>query len=144
MSEVATSGFFIKNSSRILSTQIKTKTLSEAERINALIVEGIQDKKGKNIVKLDLRKVEDAPVEYFIICEGDSNVHIKAITDSIHKTVKEAVELNPFHIEGAAGSTWVLMDYFSTVVHVFYKDTRNFYQIEDLWSDAKFTEYQNY
>lgn len=112
----------------------------QLEQLNHLIVEGIRDKKGKNIVQLDLRKL-DAPADFFIICEGDSNTHVKAITDSIHKKVKEALETGPSHMEGSGNSKWILMDYFNTVVHVFHPETRGFYELEQLWSDAKVTEF---
>ena len=113
----------------------------ETEELNNLIIEGMRDKKAKNIVLLDLRDLDDAPVDFFIICEGDSNVHVKAISDSVHKSVKEALYLNPTHLEGSSNAKWILMDYFNTVVHVFYPETRAFYEIEQLWSDAKATEY---
>jgi ribosome-associated protein len=112
----------------------------QSEQLNHIIVEGIRDKKGKNIVQLDLRKLGDAPADFFIICEGDSNTHIKAITDSIHKKVKEELQTHPTHVEGS-GNKWILMDYFDVVVHVFYPETRQFYEIENLWSDAEVTEF---
>ncbi len=124
-------------------TQQAKAPATATDRLNALIVDGIQDKKGKNIVKLDMRKLHDAPADFFIICEGDSNVHVKAISDSIHRKIKEELHSNPLHVEGSIGARWVLMDYFETVVHVFHKETREFYQLEDLWSDAKVTEFQN-
>ncbi len=114
---------------------------SQIETLNHWIIEGIRDKKGKNIVQLDLRKLEDAPADFFIICEGDSNVHVKAISDSIYKKVKEELSVTPSHLEGSSNAKWVLMDYFNTVVHVFYPETRLFYEIENLWSDARFTEF---
>ncbi len=110
-------------------------------QLNDLIIEGIRDKKGKNIVQLDLRKLGDAPADFFIICEGDSNTHIKAISDSIYKKVKEGLQTMPTHIEGSLNARWVLMDYFNTVVHVFYPETRHFYDLEQLWGDAEVTEY---
>lgn len=113
----------------------------DTEVLNNWIIEGIRDKKGKNIVQLDLRHLDDAPTDFFIICEGDSNVHVKSISDSIHKRVKEEMGMNPFHTEGSLSARWVLMDYFNTVVHVFYPETRMFYELENLWSDAKVTEY---
>ncbi|TNE55176.1 MAG: ribosome silencing factor [Bacteroidetes bacterium] len=106
-----------------------------------MIIEGIRDKKGKNIVQLDLRDLEDAPTDFFIICEGDSNTHVKAISDSIYKKVKEELHTMPSHTEGSQNARWVLMDYFNTIVHVFYPETRQFYEIEHLWSDANMTEY---
>ena len=122
------------------SRRINTRTQS-SEQLNQLIVEGIQDKKGKNIVQLDLRNLGDAPTDFFIICEGDSNTHVKAISDSIYKKVKESLETMPTHMEGSTNAKWILMDYFNTVVHVFYPETREFYESEQLWSDAKVTEF---
>lgn len=120
----------------------RTKTRNTAsEQLNHLIVEGIRDKKGKNIVQLDLRKIGDAPADFFIICEGDSNTHVKAISDSIYKKVKEEMHTMPSHTEGSTTAKWILMDYFNTVVHVFYPETRQFYEIENLWSDAETTEF---
>lgn len=114
---------------------------TDSEQLNHLIVEGIRDKKGKNIVQLDLRKLGDAPADFFIICEGDSNTHVKAISDSIYKKVKEEMNTMPSHTEGSSNAKWILMDYFNTVVHVFYPETREFYEIENLWSDAETTEF---
>lgn len=115
----------------------------QALELNNLIIDGIRDKKGKNIVQLDLRNLEDAPADFFIICEGDSNVHVKAISDSIYKRVKEELHSMPSHMEGSSNARWILMDYFNTVVHVFYPETRHFYEIEHLWSDADVTEYED-
>ncbi|HFA49850.1 MAG TPA: ribosome silencing factor [Bacteroidetes bacterium] len=111
--------------------------------LNDLIIDSIQDIKGKNIVKLDLRELNDAPTYFFIICEGDSNTQVKAISENIHKRLKEEHGQLPSHSEGKQNARWVCMDYFHTVVHVFYKETRKFYELEDLWSDAEFTEYVN-
>ena len=114
---------------------------TRTERLNHSIIEGIRDKKGKKIVLLDLRRLGDAPADFFIICEGDSNTHIKAISDSIYKKVKEETLTVPSHVEGSQNAKWVLMDYFNTIVHVFYPETREFYDIEQLWSDADATEF---
>lgn len=112
------------------------------EELNDLIVESIQDIKGKNIVKLDLRELDDAPAEFFIICEGESNTQVKAIADNIHKRLKDEADILPSHMEGTRNALWVCIDYFTTVVHVFYRETREFYELEDLWGDATFTEYE--
>lgn len=122
--------------------QVQQKTI-DSEALTALIIDSIQDIKGKNILKLDLREIDEAPADYFIICEGDSNPQINAIAGNIQKRVKEEAGLYPSHREGQDLSKWVLVDYFDIVVHVFYPETREFYEIEDLWSDAKITEYQN-
>lgn len=110
--------------------------------INNYIVDSIQDIKGKNIVKLDLRQLDDAPADYFIICEGDSNTQVKAISDNIHRRLKDEMGVFPSFVEGTQRSHWVCLDYFNTVVHVFYHETRSFYELEDLWSDARVTEYE--
>ena len=114
-----------------------------SEELNALIIDSIQDIKGENIIKLDLRHLEEAPADFFIICEGQSNTQVKAISDNIYKRLKLEGNTLPSHMEGQQNALWILVDYFTTVVHVFYKDTRSFYELEDLWSDAIFTEYGN-
>ena len=125
-----------------MNTQaVETKELS-VEELNDLILDSIQDIKGKNIIKLDLRKLDDAPTDFFFICEGDSNVQVKAIADNVYGRVKREGGQLPLSYEGHQHSTWVCIDYFNTVVHVFYKEKRSFYQLEDLWSDAIFTEYE--
>jgi ribosome-associated protein len=128
-----------------LSTQqafLKKQAVAAAQ-LNDVIVDAIQDIKGKKIVKIDLRKLHDAPTDYFIICEGESNVQVRAITDSIYRKIKETFQTTPSHIEGGLQSTWVVMDYFDIVVHVFHRDTRNFYELEDLWSDGVLKQYDD-
>jgi ribosome-associated protein len=112
------------------------------EELNNLIIDAIQDIKGKRTVKLDLRRIEDAPTDFFVVCEGDSSTQVKAIAGNISKRLKETYEILPNHVEGMGGGTWVCLDYFNTVVHVFHRETRTFYELEDLWGDAKFTEYE--
>lgn len=124
------------------NTVLKKDIANKLELLD-LIIDSIQDIKGKNIVKLDMRDLDDAPTDYFVICEGDSSTQISSISDNIVKRVKDEFDLRPSHIEGKMHSTWVLVDYFDVIVHVFYPDTRRFYEIEELWSDAKTTEYQN-
>ena len=127
-----------------MNSQKEVKQISlSADALNDLIIESIQDIKGEKIVKLDLRKLEDAPTDFFIICEGSSNTQVKAISNNIYKKLKEEGHITPSHYEGQQNSLWILLDYFNTVVHVFYKDTRIFYELEDLWSDAIFTEYHD-
>ena len=113
------------------------------EEINDKIKDSIQDVKGKNIVKMDLRKLEASPAEFFIICEGDSSTQVKAISSRIFKNLRETYGLLPNHVEGKDKGEWVLVDYFNTVVHIFYPEAREFYQLEELWSDAEVTNYDN-
>lgn len=125
-----------------MNTNEEIKRLS-TEEMNALIIDSIQDIKGKKIVLLDLRHLDDAPTDFFIVCEGDSTVQVKGIAGNIQARLKKEADILPSHIEGTDTSVWVLVDYFVTVVHVFYPETREFYQLEELWSDAKVTKYED-
>lgn len=126
-----------------MNSQIKLKQPKlTTEEFNDLVVDSIQDIKGKNIVKLDLRQLEEAPCDFFIICEGDSNTQVKAIFNNIYKRVKQEAGLLPTHAEGQNNALWICLDYFDTVIHVFYREKRAFYQLEELWGDALFTEYE--
>lgn len=127
-----------------MNSQIKLKEEGPStEELNDLIIDSIRDIKGKNIVKLDLRKLDDAPTDFFIICEGDSSTQIKAIADNINLRLKREENTLANHIEGANSSAWVCMDYFITVVHIFHPEKRSFYQLEALWSDAERIEYDS-
>lgn len=114
----------------------------DTEELNELVIDSIQDIKGKNVVKLDLRHLEEAPTDFFIICEGDSNTQVRAIADNIYRRLKDEMGILPNHTEGQRESLWICIDYFTTVVHVFYREKRGFYDLESLWSDAEFVEYE--
>jgi len=101
-----------------------------------LIIEAIQEKKGKKIVTIDLSQVENSICDCFIICHGDSYTQVDAITESIEKRLKENVGVRAHHIEGLRNSQWVLMDFFDILVHVFQEDFRTFYNLEELWADG--------
>lgn len=101
------------------------------------IIEGILDKKGKNIVCLDLRNIENRVSDYFIITEAESTTQVNAIADSIEDSVKKKLKYNPFHSEGFQNSEWILIDYVDVVVHVFQSEIRNHYNLESLWADAE-------
>jgi ribosome-associated protein len=119
------------------------KAVRVTDVLNNWIVDAIQDIKGKNIIKIDLTSIEDAPADYFIICEGDSTTQVKAISDNISRKVLDKLGMKPNHTEGVDGAKWVLVDYFDTIVHVFYPETRSFYDIEELWGDGNQTNYEN-
>ena len=106
----------------------------------SVIIQGIEEVKGENIQLLDLRDIENTVCDYFIICSGNSNTQVKAISGSIQKTVSKQVKDKPWHIEGENNAEWILMDYVNVAVHVFQKQIRDFYDIESLWGDAKITE----
>lgn len=109
------------------------------DELIALILQGIEEVKGVDINLLDLREIENTVCDYFIICNGTSNTHVKAIVGSIQKTVSKAIKDKPWHVEGEDNAEWVLMDYVNVVAHVFQKQVREFYDIEGLWGDAKFS-----
>ncbi len=113
------------------------------DELIALILQGIEEVKGVDINLLDLREIENTVCDYFIICNGTSNTHVKAIVGSIQKTVSKAIKDKPWHVEGEDNAEWVLMDYVNVVVHVFQKQVREFYDIEGLWGDAKFSTIEN-
>ena len=113
------------------------------EALANLIIDSIQDIKGKRIVKLDLRQLEHAPTNYFIICEGESNTQVRAISQNINRRIKDELGLMPNHSEGLLDSKWILVDYFDLVVHIFYPETRTFYDLENLWSDAEISAYED-
>jgi ribosome-associated protein len=110
------------------------------DELISVILKGIDDVKGDDIQLLDLREIENTVCDYFIICSGNSNTQVNAITGSIQKLVSKELKDKPWHIEGQNNSEWILMDYVNVVVHVFQKQIREFYDIESLWGDAKTTE----
>lgn len=116
---------------------MKKKANPTDEKLLDVIIESIQDKKGKKIVSIDLRKIENSIFDYFIICHGTSTTHVSAIADSIEIKPKELLGVRPAHIEGVQNSQWVLIDFEGIVVHVFLEEQRSFYRLEDLWADGK-------
>ena len=106
------------------------------------IIKGIEDLKGNELDILDLREIDTAVCDYFVICTGTSNTQVNAIVNSIQKVVSKEFKEKPWHVEGTDNGEWVLMDYVNIVVHVFQKQIREFYNIEGLWGDAKITSIQ--
>ena len=123
-------------------TNIAVSNAANTEELNALIIDAIQDIKGKNIIKIDLRELDEAPSDFFIICEGESSTQVSAIANNVYKKIKDQLGYIP-HRDGQETGNWVLVDYFDTIVHVFYPEARALYDLEDLWSDAKFTEFED-
>ena len=101
------------------------------------IIDGIQDVKGKDIVVLDMEKLPNSVAQYFVICSGDSSTQVDSIAQTIARKTKTELHEKPWHQEGMNNAEWVLLDYVNVVVHVFYRDRRQFYNLEDLWADAK-------
>ncbi|MBA4409207.1 MAG: ribosome silencing factor [Bacteroidota bacterium] len=109
----------------------------ETEQLIDAIVEGIQRKKGIDIVKIDLTKINHTECKYFIICHGNSNTQVDAISHSVEDTVIEFHNEKAWHTDGYQNSIWVLLDYADIMVHIFQRDARRFYDLENLWADAQ-------
>mgnify|MGYP001179114451 FL=1 len=116
-----------------------TKASNSADNLITQILLGIDQVKGVEVNLLDLRNIENTVCDYFIVCTGTSNTHVSAIVGSVQKTVSKALQEKPYHTEGQDNGEWVLMDYVDIVVHVFQKQIREYYNIEELWGDAKTT-----
>lgn len=113
------------------------------EALKTCIIDGMQDNKAQDIVVLDLRAVENSITDYFIICSGESSTQIEGIASSIVRNSRKELKEKPWHQEGKGTSEWILLDYINIVVHVFGKETRDYYSIEELWADAKRTNIPN-
>ena len=105
----------------------------------AHIIEGIEEVKGEDINVLDLREIENNVCQYFVVCSGNSNTQVRAISGAVQKLVSKAIHEKPWYVEGLETSEWILMDFVDIVVHIFQKQTRSHYDIESLWGDAKQT-----
>lgn len=116
-----------------MSKEVKdddSKILSNA------IVEGMQENKAEDIVVLDLRDIQNAVCDFFVICSGDSSTQIEGISSSVMRHTRKELSERPWSLEGKGSKEWILLDYVSVVAHIFYKETREFYDLEDLWADA--------
>ncbi len=122
---------------------VKNKIANQPNDISALIVHGIQEKKGNEIVRLDLRNLNSSVADFFIICHAESSTQIKAIANSVEEEVFKVTGQEPLHKEGFQYAEWILLDYAEVVVHIFKSDKREFYGIEDLWGDAEVKIYQS-
>lgn len=100
------------------------------------VIKGIFEKKGQNVLKVDLRKLENRITDYFVICHASSGTHVSAICDSVDETVRNEAGEKPLHIEGLDNCFWVLLDYGNVVAHIFIEEYRNFYSLETLWADG--------
>jgi ribosome-associated protein len=122
---------------------VKNKTTSESAYISELAIYGIQEKKGNDIVRLDLRSLHSSVTDYFVICHADSATQVKAIANSIEDEVYKALKQDPWRKEGLENGEWVLLDYINVVVHVFRTDKREYYGVEELWGDAEIKSYKS-
>jgi ribosome-associated protein len=116
--------------------------LTHRSKIIKTIIAAIQEKKGENLISLDLRKINEAVADFFIICEAGNQPQIKAIAENIEEKVRELCLEKPYHHEGYQALQWVLIDYVNVVVHVMLTETRKFYKLEEMWSDASVLKYE--
>jgi ribosome-associated protein len=122
---------------------VKNKFTLESTSISEFAVHGIQEKKGNEIVRLDLRNIHSSVADYFIVCHADSSTQVKAIASSVEDEVFKALKIEPRRKEGLQYGEWIILDYIDVVVHVFKTDKREFYGIEDLWGDAEMQFYKS-
>ena len=122
---------------------VKKTVKKSSEMFKDIIVNGILEKKGKDITILNLTGLHNSMFDYFIICNGTSKPQTEAIAESIQYEVKKAIGENPRQVEGLVNAEWVLIDYFDVIVHVFQKEAREFYNLERLWADAEVTILEN-
>ena len=128
----------------ILTTRKRSSVvrLTRNSKIFKTIIKAIEEKKGENIISLDLRKIPEAVADFFIICEAASTTQVKAIADSVEEEVKRNCDELPYKHEGRQTYQWVLIDYVNVVVHVMLPENRRFYKLEDMWSDAPQEKHQ--
>lgn len=113
---------------------------TKPENLCDLVVKGMTEKKATDIRILDMRKVTNAIADFFIICSANSDTQIDAISDSVEQEVFKATQNNPWKKEGKVNKEWILIDYVDVVAHIFRKDKREFFCLEELWGDAQITE----
>lgn len=122
---------------------VKKKTANLSTYLSEIAIQGIQEKKGHDIVRLDLREVNSSVSDYFVVCNADSSTQVKAIADSVEDEIYKLTQTHPWRKEGLDNAEWIILDYFDVVVHIFRTEKRDFYGIEDLWGDAETTTYKS-
>jgi ribosome-associated protein len=123
----------------VLSTRrVKSvNRLTQRSKIIKTIIAAIQEKKGENIISLDLRKINEAVADFFIICEAGNQLQIRAIGENVEEKVWKKCKERPYHHEGYQSLQWVLVDYVNVVVHIMLTESRKFYKLEEMWSDGE-------
>ena len=122
---------------------VKNKALNESAYLSEMAIHGMQEKKGNEIVRLDLRNIFSSVSDYFVICHADSSTQVKAIADSVEDEIFKATKQMPWRKEGLEYGEWIVLDYIDVVVHIFRTDKREFYGVEDLWGDAEIKYYKS-
>ncbi|MFD0766495.1 ribosome silencing factor [Mucilaginibacter lutimaris] len=122
---------------------VKSKVINESTYISELAIHGMQEKKGNDLVRLDLRNINSSVADYFVICHADSTTQVKAIANSVEEEIYKVMQQDPWRKEGLEHGEWILLDYIDVVVHIFRTDKREFYGVEDLWGDAEVKSYKS-
>ncbi|MDO7849353.1 ribosome silencing factor [Hymenobacter sp. M29] len=113
-----------------------TLVRQDSDTLADLVVRGMQDKKASDIVVLNLKELKNAVADYFIICSANSDTQLEAVARSVEEEIEKVTGESPWQTEGRTNREWVLLDYVDVVVHVFLRDRRRFYALEELWGDA--------
>ena len=124
-------------------TFFKYLRMKEQRQLLESIISGIQEKKGKNITTIDLREIPGVVCNHFVICEGNSPSQVSALAESVERVVKKNTQENPLRVQGQRLAEWIGIDYGDVIVHIFLPETRDFYNIDNLWSDAKVEQIPN-
>jgi len=144
-----------KEANRIANTEQKKKsavtvkrpkknaTKAQTDNLLDAIIEGMKNKKAKNITVINISSLENRVADYFVICDADSNTHVNAISNEVEETVVKATKEKPFKSEGQQNSEWILIDYVNIVAHIFLRETREYYNIEGLWADGEVTHIED-
>lgn len=122
---------------------VKSKVINESTYISELAIHGMQEKKGNELVRLDLRNIKSSVADYFVICHADSATQVKAIANSVEDEIYKAMQQDPWRKEGLEYGEWILLDYVDVVIHIFRTDKREYYGVEDLWGDAEIKSYKS-
>lgn len=120
----------------MVETKVRTKSAIHSEKLCRIVVEGMQEKKALDIVVLDLREIKGAVADFFVICSGNSDTQVEALMGSVAEQVYKTIGEDVWHKEGAMNREWILLDFVDVVAHIFKKDRRKFYGLEELWGDA--------
>jgi ribosome-associated protein len=130
----------------VLNSKAKEKVVARINRNSKLfktILQALAEKKASHIVSMDLRKIPEAVADFFVICEAGSTTQVKAIADHVEYLVRKTCNEAPYHHEGTKAMQWMLVDYVNVVVHIFHPETRKFYRLEEMWSDAAAVEHND-
>lgn len=119
----------------------RNKVSREKKVLLETIINAIKEKKGNDIVSIDLQKISNRVTDYFVVCHAETGVHLHAIMQGVDENVKKLLSEKPYSVEGASNAKWILLDYVTVVVHIMLKDVRKYYNLEDLWADAGITNY---